>query len=44
MAALGYVEIGMDQYALPGDPLVAALAEGRLSRNFMGFTASPSMR
>jgi oxygen-independent coproporphyrinogen-3 oxidase len=40
MAALGYVEIGIDQYALPTDPLVAALHAGRLSRNFMGFSAS----
>lgn len=41
MAGLGYVEIGIDQYALSGDPLVAALAAGRLSRTFMGFSASP---
>jgi oxygen-independent coproporphyrinogen III oxidase len=41
MGALGYVEIGMDQYALPGDPLVAALAAGKLVRTFMGFATSP---
>jgi oxygen-independent coproporphyrinogen-3 oxidase len=40
MGAQGYVEIGFDQYALVGDPLVPALAAGRLARNFMGFTAS----
>ncbi|HTQ36734.1 MAG TPA: oxygen-independent coproporphyrinogen III oxidase [Steroidobacteraceae bacterium] len=40
MGAMGYVEIGFDQYALPGDPLADALAAGRLSRNFMGFSAS----
>jgi oxygen-independent coproporphyrinogen-3 oxidase len=40
MGAQGYVEIGFDQYALVGDPLVPALAAGKLSRNFMGFTAS----
>jgi oxygen-independent coproporphyrinogen-3 oxidase len=40
MSALGYIEIGIDQYALPRDPLVAALAAGRLWRNFMGFSAS----
>ncbi len=40
MGALGYVEIGIDQYALPTDPLVAALRAGTLSRNFMGFSAS----
>ncbi len=42
LGAAGYVEIGIDQYALPGDALVTALSEGRLSRNFMGFTASPT--
>jgi oxygen-independent coproporphyrinogen-3 oxidase len=40
MAELGYQEIGIDQYALPADPLVAALQAGRLCRNFMGFSAS----
>jgi oxygen-independent coproporphyrinogen-3 oxidase len=40
LGALGYVEIGIDQYALARDPLVAALTAGRLDRNFMGFTAS----
>lgn len=40
LRAQGYMEIGMDQYALPGDPLAAALAGGTLVRNFMGFTAS----
>jgi oxygen-independent coproporphyrinogen-3 oxidase len=40
LGAQGYVEIGFDQYALVGDPLVPALASGRLSRNFMGFSAS----
>jgi oxygen-independent coproporphyrinogen III oxidase len=42
MSALGYVEIGIDQYALPGDPLAIALAAGKLWRNFMGFSASRS--
>jgi oxygen-independent coproporphyrinogen-3 oxidase len=40
MDALGYVEIGIDQYALPQDPLVTALSAGQLVRNFMGFSAS----
>ncbi len=40
MDTLGYMEIGIDQYALAGDPLVAALRAGQLSRNFMGFSAS----
>jgi oxygen-independent coproporphyrinogen-3 oxidase len=40
MDAQGMVEIGMDQYARPGDSLCIALAERSLHRNFMGFTAS----
>ncbi len=39
MGAWGMVEIGMDQYAQARDPLATALAEHRLHRNFMGFTA-----
>jgi oxygen-independent coproporphyrinogen-3 oxidase len=38
--AAGYVEIGMDQFALPADDLALAAAAGRLHRNFMGYTAS----
>lgn len=34
----GYVEVGMDHFALPSDPLAVAAAEGRLHRNFMGYT------
>lgn len=40
LSALGYVEIGIDQYALPRDPLAGALAAGQLARSFMGFSAS----
>jgi oxygen-independent coproporphyrinogen-3 oxidase len=39
LGAAGYVEIGIDQYALPSNPLARALAAGRLSRSFMGFSA-----
>jgi oxygen-independent coproporphyrinogen-3 oxidase len=35
----GYVAIGMDHFALPGDELVHAMHEHRLQRNFMGYTA-----
>lgn len=42
MSDSGFVEIGMDQYALAHDRLARALAEGRLHRNFMGFSASPT--
>lgn len=37
-AELGYETIGFDHYALPGDPLARAKRNGRLSRNFMGYT------
>ena len=33
----GYLEIGMDHFALPTDPLVKAAARGTLHRNFMGY-------
>ena len=34
----GYIEIGMDHFALPHDPLAVAAADGSLHRNFMGYT------
>nr|VFK47735.1 MAG: oxygen-independent coproporphyrinogen-3 oxidase [Candidatus Kentron sp. TC] len=34
----GYREIGMDHFALPHDDLYQASMEGRLHRNFMGYT------
>jgi oxygen-independent coproporphyrinogen-3 oxidase len=34
----GYEPIGMDHFALPGDELLRAQAEGTLQRNFMGYT------
>lgn len=34
----GYVDIGMDHFALPADDLYKASLEGRLHRNFMGYT------
>jgi oxygen-independent coproporphyrinogen-3 oxidase len=36
--AAGYVQIGMDHFALPEDELATALARKRLHRNFMGYT------
>lgn len=33
-----YRYIGMDHFALPGDPLVAALDAGTLQRNFQGYS------
>ncbi|MBS1175173.1 MAG: hemN 2 [Burkholderiaceae bacterium] len=35
---LGYVEVGMDHFARPNDTLYQAMNEGRLHRNFMGYT------
>jgi oxygen-independent coproporphyrinogen III oxidase len=34
----GYVAVGMDHFARPEDGLARALAEGRLGRNFQGYT------
>jgi oxygen-independent coproporphyrinogen-3 oxidase len=34
----GYVEIGMDHFALPHDSLCRAQFSGKLHRNFMGYT------
>ena len=38
LMAEGYVYIGMDHFALPGDELTLAQASGDLHRNFMGYT------
>ena len=34
----GYLQLGLDHFALPADPLARAAAEGRLRRNFQGYT------
>ena len=41
----GYVRIGLDHFALPSDELAAAQREGRLRRNFQGYTtdAAPTL-
>jgi len=38
LTGLGYRAIGLDHFALAGDPLSLALDEGRLRRNFQGYT------
>ncbi len=38
LTAGGYLFIGMDHFARPRDPLVAALADGTLTRNFQGYS------
>lgn len=40
LGQLGYAEIGMDHFALDTDELYISAQEGRLHRNFMGYTAS----
>ncbi|MCH7666248.1 MAG: oxygen-independent coproporphyrinogen III oxidase [Acidobacteria bacterium] len=37
----GYEPIGMDHFSLPDDELAVAAREGRLERNFMGYTVKP---
>jgi len=36
--AAGYVEIGIDHFAAPDDPLALARKDGQLRRNFQGYT------
>ena len=38
LEAAGYIEIGMDHFALATDDLTAAARQGHLHRNFMGYT------
>jgi oxygen-independent coproporphyrinogen-3 oxidase len=38
----GYLEVGMDHFALPSDQLFTAREENRLHRNFMGYTDQKS--
>jgi oxygen-independent coproporphyrinogen-3 oxidase len=37
----GYVYVGMDHFALPTDPLAVAKRQGRLHRNFQGYSTQP---
>ena len=41
MLAAGYVYVGMDHFALPNDPLAVAKRQGRLHRNFQGYSTQP---
>lgn len=38
----GYMQIGLDHFALPGDAMAVAQREGRLRRNFQGYTTDTS--
>ncbi|NBB52428.1 oxygen-independent coproporphyrinogen III oxidase [Rhizobium sp. CRIBSB] len=42
LLSAGYVRLGLDHYARPGDPLADAAASGRLRRNFQGYTDDPA--
>ena len=37
----GYVYVGMDHFALPADALAVAKRQGRLHRNFQGYSTQP---
>jgi len=39
LVASGYIQIGIDHFALPHDSLAIAAAKGRLHRNFQGYTS-----
>ncbi|MEJ8856871.1 oxygen-independent coproporphyrinogen III oxidase [Variovorax robiniae] len=41
LSAAGYVHIGMDHFALPQDALAVAKRQGRLHRNFQGYSTQP---
>ncbi|WP_457796189.1 oxygen-independent coproporphyrinogen III oxidase [Methylocystis sp. S23] len=38
LSRAGYEAIGLDHFARPGDPLAVAAREGRMRRNFQGYT------
>jgi oxygen-independent coproporphyrinogen-3 oxidase len=40
LQAAGYVYIGMDHFAKPGDDLAVAQRQGRLTRNFQGYSSA----
>ena len=41
LMAEGYVYVGMDHFALPNDALAVAKRQGRLHRNFQGYSTQP---
>ena len=42
-ASLGYEQIGMDHFGLPGDNLTEAFKQKTLHRNFMGYTTQKTL-
>jgi oxygen-independent coproporphyrinogen-3 oxidase len=43
LIGLGYLPIGLDHFALPGDELAIAAQTGRLHRNFQGYTVDDAV-
>ena len=43
LSAAGYVHIGIDHFAKPGDDLAIAQVQGRLHCNFQGYSTQPDM-
>ncbi|MDR3451984.1 MAG: oxygen-independent coproporphyrinogen III oxidase [Rhodoferax sp.] len=41
LSEAGYVYVGMDHFALPNDALAVARRQGRLHRNFQGYSTQP---
>ena len=41
LGELGYEHVGMDHFALPGDALAVAKRQGRMQRNFQGYSTQP---
>ena len=41
LTGAGYLYIGMDHFAKPGDELAVAQSQGRLQRNFQGYSTRP---
>jgi oxygen-independent coproporphyrinogen-3 oxidase len=41
LTGAGYLHIGMDHFARPADELAVAQAQGRLQRNFQGYSTHP---
>ena len=41
LRAAGYVYVGIDHFALPGDTLAVAKRQGRLHRSFQGYSTQP---
>jgi len=40
----GYIEIGMDHFGLPNEPMTIAMQKNQLNRNFMGYTTAKTER